>query len=301
VLFFAGGLDPTQSHTIQLINYDDQYPNAPSTSPCGVSSAAVDSLVLIMDDTASRDAMLAAFNSTLSASSTPSPSLSPTPSPTFASSTSTTAIVAGVLGGFLLILVILVIFFVIAWMRLRKEVGSPHHIPREKGRRGRGSLPDPTPWTFEMSTAAPTSQSSAVPSNYVGAPSLPSIQSGSVGREATAQTPEVTAASPASGVRNGQRYKRPVRVQPRQDTTELHPSSPNIARQNGDDTLSQAGTFSSAPFVSAPRQRSHPSGPKSQGLGDLVNTLSAVLNGHLHEEFLHREGIEGLPEYPDEE
>jgi len=289
ILFFAGGLDPAQSHTISPMNYDPSYPDAPSTQPNAVSSAAFDSLLLILDDTASRNAMLATFNGTVSSAPTP------------ASSTSTPAIIAGVLGGLLLLMFVLVIFFVIAWMRIRKEVQTPHYLAGRKERSGGQSLPDSTPWSFEMSSPVQTSQSDSVPLNYVGAPPPSVIHTRGVGREASAQVYSVITPSPASNALDRQTYKRPVRIRPRQDSAERHPSSINTAEQDSDETLTQAGVLSSAAGIPAPRQqRSRSRRPRPEVLGELVNTLSAVLNGHLHEEFFDRgriEGSEGPPEY----
>jgi len=286
VLFFAGGLDPTQSHTISLINYHDQYPNAPSTAPCQVSSAAVDSLSLIMDDTASRDAMLATFNGTLPSS----------PS----STSSTTAIIAGVLGGLLLLLLVLVVFLGIAWMRLRKEVRSTHYMAPQKEHSIDDSLPDPTPWVSEVPISVQTShQGISNQPNYAGTPSLPAIYMGSVPREASAQTSSAISPSPASSYAGqGQRLeKRPVRVLENHNSAELQPLSATIEEQDGADSNQREDMIAGAALPSK-QQRSRPG---SQVLGELVNNLSAVLNGHLHQEYVQREQMERPPAYRDDE
>jgi len=129
VLYFAGGLNPNQAYTITLFNYDASAQNATPFEASGGCSglwAAVDTLTLIMEDTASLDALTALF-SFAPAWSTVSPS----------------TIAAAVLGGLLFVLLALSALFFALIQRRKRKRGTPTI------RRVRPSPLIPTPWTSD--------------------------------------------------------------------------------------------------------------------------------------------------------
>ncbi|EJU04830.1 hypothetical protein DACRYDRAFT_104701 [Dacryopinax primogenitus] len=244
ILYIAGGLDPTQSHTITLMNYDPRY---------------TEDLTLIMDDTSTRDAMLATLNTTGGNSNGSSPAL---------------PIVAGVLGGLLFIMLILVAWLSILWMRSNKELRSTRYIGALKDEGVDETLSRLTPWV--------PNEPASVASN-----STPAL-----GRLTSSDLASVSASAVAGNEQHSR--KRAGRM-----TSANNSEADPLPQQDSDGNADPAGQ-QAAPRTEtrAPVRR----GTTRQNLGDLVSSLSALLNGHLHQEYLEQEAtLERPPEYPEDE
>jgi len=144
ILYFAGGLNPNESYTITLLNYDSNYPNAApfesaAAGQCNLLNADVDTLSLIVDDVASRDALLAtAFL------------------PTASSAVSPSTIAAAVLGAVLFVLLALIVLLLALRQRLKQRTSMGPHM--------RPSPLTPTPW---VSTEQPEPYSDSLPASSV--------------------------------------------------------------------------------------------------------------------------------------
>ncbi|KZO91545.1 hypothetical protein CALVIDRAFT_568113 [Calocera viscosa TUFC12733] len=246
VLYFASGLDSNQSYTISLINYDSNYPDPTPLAPCTSLNAAVDTLTLVMDDTASRDALLA--------------TISAPPPPTSSAVSPSTIIVAAVLGGILLVMLGLNIFLLALWRRLKAGT--------QAGRYVEPSPLLPTPWASTAQPGSPSPETSSVPA-----------------RSSVASTPHIRAVQ--SGIKYGSAQNRTA--------AEVRPLPVIPAIQHGEVVPQQQDIQSNSPLST--HQLRTPVAPEM--LGDLVTNLSTVLNGHLRQEYLQREGLDGPPEYRD--
>lgn len=264
VLYFTSGLDATQSYTITITDYDDQSPNALSTAPCGVSSASVDALYLIMDDTATRDALLAAANCTAASSNG---NLS---APTAAPASPTAAIVGGVLGALLLLMLGLVAFLLVAWRRLKKEVQSARYSAIVKEPEGEQWRSEPTPWGPQFVSMPPPAPSTGDSTNSLMTP------------------------SPETYTSNGAQYPKPnTHTLENYNRAGLPPLPPQNTEHDAVESHQPVARTISSPTRTVP---AGPRSPDPPSLGDLVANLTTVLNGHLHQEYL-REEQDGPPEY----
>jgi len=266
VLYFASGLDPAQSHTIKVINYDPNHPNPTSISPVGALSASVSTLTLIMDDTASRDALL---------------STSPTPAPAAsASGVSVGTIVAAVLGGLLLLLLGSNAFFIVLWRRVKKEMQFTRFAATSSELEKDVLPPAPLPWAMNSQPSSVALLSAETLSQTSSAATPPTARMSSY--TATTQRPE----------------KRPLRTV-NADPVEMDPISPHNPGQSvAGSYRPEAGGSGSA--YARPNQEMAAADPRA--LGELVNGLSSLLNGHLRDEYLQREriheqGLDVPPEY----
>ncbi|KZT57689.1 hypothetical protein CALCODRAFT_273335 [Calocera cornea HHB12733] len=136
VLHFASGLDPSVSYSVAVANYDPKTPNPVAVGSLGYISASVGTLTLVMDDTESRDALIASLQTAASISasnSTASESSSHLPPGSIA---------AIVLGALLLLMLFLNGILVFQWQRMKKEMSSRIYT-------------EATPWRQKESTAIP--------------------------------------------------------------------------------------------------------------------------------------------------
>ncbi|KZT57687.1 hypothetical protein CALCODRAFT_495930 [Calocera cornea HHB12733] len=266
VLYFASGLDPSVSHTVAVTNYDPNNPNPVPVGPAGAIQASVGTLTLIMDDTATRDAVLSA---------------SPVPAPSTSSGVSVSTIVAAVLGGLLLLMLGVNGFLIYAWRRLRMEMLSMRYdtnMAMEKD-----VLP-PVPMPYALGAQQPSSVA------------LLSAESSS--QTSSAPTPHTSSYMVNVQPRPEKRAPRTVT---NRNSVELRAMLPNDdVGQVGNENLQRAATGSGTVY---PRSQSDTrSVGSTPALGELVTGLSALLNTHLHQEYVQREnqhsaGMDIPPEY----
>ncbi|KZO91543.1 hypothetical protein CALVIDRAFT_341385 [Calocera viscosa TUFC12733] len=258
VTYFASGLDPSQSHTIEIANYDANHPNP---TPIGFDNAvgvAIDTLSLIMDDTATRDALL---------------STSPAPAPS--SGVSVGTIVAAVLGGLLLLMLALNVLLFILWRRLKKEMHGTRFAATNTELEKDVLPPAPMPWAH--------TQPSSV--------ALLSTETASQISSTPTRTPVMSPSTPRS-------EKRPLHVVTNEDSIEMAHMLPSDAIQHRQEAAGSGSVY-------RPPQQQQMSSAGAPALGELVTGLSALLNTHLHQEYVQREreldaGMGVPPEYRDE-
>ncbi|EJU04825.1 hypothetical protein DACRYDRAFT_104697 [Dacryopinax primogenitus] len=154
ILYFASGLDPSVPHTISVMNYVPAFPKVMPLIPGGLVSSSVSTLILVMDDTVTRDAMLA-----VATPSRPAPSM-----------ISAGTIAAAVLGGLLLLVLGLNVLLFVLWSRLKKE--TRYTMPQNEPEKD--MLPPlPVPWalnTHTSSTARINSETASLPSSGMVTP-----------------------------------------------------------------------------------------------------------------------------------
>ncbi|KZO95438.1 hypothetical protein CALVIDRAFT_564842 [Calocera viscosa TUFC12733] len=121
VLFFTGGLDPTQQYTIQLQNYDTDY----QTSPINVNCLSIDAIYLIEGVPPQTTTTALSGSSTPTSASSPGSSDTSLPTSGGSSSPPVGAIVGGVVGGLAVIAILIAALVLLLRRRNRAHADMP--------------------------------------------------------------------------------------------------------------------------------------------------------------------------------
>ncbi|KZO91549.1 hypothetical protein CALVIDRAFT_341578 [Calocera viscosa TUFC12733] len=264
LLFFAGGLNNTDSYTITIANYDPNQPNPPTVNNpnnvAGTACATVDKLVLVQDD----------LSSTINGTTGGAP-------PPVSSTLSIGWILAIVFASLLFLVLVALVYLVLYWRRRYRKLA-------ERDASIDGSILDgidPTPWSDRNTFTAVAQNTSELSLGFlpVGSPDT------ALNPPNARVPPEVVAISPHSYPRLTTHSAETKAV------GQLDRNTPPVSRAPEEIQLARRRPSARSDTSSSQQV------PPISLTGEMLQTISAVVSRQLQQEYTTREGIGQPPAY----